>query len=190
MSEKEDTAMLRSAILKLIDAVVYHLGSDEYENPDDDEHYQYLVTNKVEAIFEIAELIGYDLWSEKAGPVGTTEYVPIARLLREADATHGMQRCCEVPGCEEEPVRLRDRPKALPRGTRWPTCPELCARHAVRRCELLVQSTATRPVHAGLMPLPEVAHLAVSPEVLGQLERDLRSVPNGADRAQGLDPPN
>lgn len=179
----------RAAILKIIDAVVYHLGSIEYANSDDSEHYRHLVSRQVEAVFELAELIGYDLWSETAEPVGKDDR-PIARHLRDAVAEHGEGVHCAVPDCWEPAVPLRDRPRSLPAGSRWPSCPELCERHATLRCRLLMEHARVRRVHVGLMPLPEVAHLALSPEVLGQFERILRSVPKGADRPQESDPPN
>jgi hypothetical protein len=140
----------RAHILSLIEAVVYTLGSDEYRAIADDDHYRRLVSQQVEAAFLLAEEIDFDLWSEVAEPVGCDEYKPIAVWLREADAMFGMPTVCAVPQCSETPVPCCRRPRSLPRGTRWPSCPELCAAHSAMRCKILGESARRElPQHSG-----------------------------------------
>jgi len=162
----------REHLDKLIDAVVYTLGSADYAPIEEDDHYRYLLSNQVEAICDIAEEIGVDLWEETAGPFGR-EYTPIAILLREVERKFGMPRCCLVPECNADVVWCAPRPKTLATGTRWPPCPELCEHHTAARLELLERRVRRelphydRATHVGGMPMPAVAHLAPTPAQLG-----------------------
>ena len=172
----EKCLMTREHVLKFIDAVVYTLGSSGYVPMDldiaYDEHCRGLVSNLVEAVFLLAEEIGFDLWEEVAAPVGCRDDAPIAVLLRDADDAFGMRRSCPVRGCRERPLRSCLRPASLPAGTRWPSCPELCCRHTELRLDRLERRlgrTALRrrgPIHTCGMPMPAFAHLADPPEQL------------------------
>lgn len=166
----------RSHVIALIDAITYMLGSSEYEPPvADDEHYQSLVSNQVEAAFALAEEVAVDLWTETAAPVGR-EDAPVAVLLRDADAAYGLPKACAVPGCHTRPVLCCPRPAHLPTHTRWPSCAELCVRHTTDRHRIFARRVQRDlPSHHGsidaaLMPLPALASLAPSPEELQSFE--------------------
>lgn len=88
------STLLRSSIVNLIYAVTHTLGDAAYETVGDDEHYRCLVSKQVDAIFEIADAIGFDLWAATTCPSGRTENIPLAILLREADARHGIPGRC------------------------------------------------------------------------------------------------
>ena len=165
----------RAVLLQLIDAITYTLGSNEYAPPSRDEHDRQLVTRQVDAVTRLAEEIGMDLWSEREAPFCSDE-MPVAMILRGADAKFGLPRTCPVPGCDKEVQPCCARPPGLPVGTKWPSAPELCSRHAGVRLQELTRRVKTDrsdhvgPVHAACMPMPSVVDLAPSPEEITGLD--------------------
>jgi hypothetical protein len=87
-----------------------------------------------------------------------------------------VRHTCAVWGCSTSRAPLIPRPASLPHGTRWPTCPELCAFHAALRLRVLQARVHhelpahTGPVAANGMPLPAFVGFAPSPEQLSNLE--------------------
>ena len=116
-----------------------------------------------------------DLWVERAAPFCSDE-MPVAMILRGADAKFGLLRTCPVPGCDTEVHLCCARPPGLPAGTKWPSAPELCSNHTGVRLEELTRRVKTDrpdhvgPVHAACMPVPSVAALAPSPAELASFE--------------------
>jgi hypothetical protein len=132
------STVTRSLIVSLIDALVHTLGSSDYCLVQEDQHYRRLVTLQVETVLRLADEIQLDLWAETAAPVGQDD-LPIALLLREADARFGMPQLCAVPGCAAVPVLCSRRPHYLATGTTWPSGPELCSSHTAVRLEVLTR---------------------------------------------------
>ena len=126
----------------------------------------------IDGVVAIAEEIDFDIWSEMAAPFGTEDETPIAVILRRVNIRHVAAGGCGVYRCRQLIAPLRRRPRTLPRGTRWPSCPELCFLHAQLRNAILLErviqwmSDHDGPVSAGGMPLPQFAHLAPEPWML------------------------
>ena len=169
-SSEAPCTVTRAHLLALIDAIVYTLGAADY-SPVEDELTQYLVTKQIDAIFALADEIGFDLWVQTAAPYCRDD-TAIATLLRDVQDVFGLPRYCRVPECEDEALRCCERPSSLAPGTRWPSCPELRAHHSLVRYRILkdrvleTQPALRGPIHDALMPLPGLEHLVPSPEEL------------------------
>jgi len=166
------STVTRSLIVSLIDALVHTLGSSDYRLVQEDEHYRGLVTLQVETVLRLADEIQFDLWEETAAPVGHDD-LPIALLLRDADARFGLPPVCAVPKCDAAPVLCSHRPRYLATGTTWPPYPELCRPHTSIRLNVVAMRTRIHlphhrgAVHAAGMPLPEVLSVVPTPEEVG-----------------------
>jgi len=165
----------RAQVIQLIELFVYSVGSAHFKLSRDDYHRE-LLSDQIRALTALAEDIGHDLWSITAQPYDTELDIPMAAILRRVNVRYGAAGKCAMNGCHYRVSRLSHRPSELPRGTRWPTCPELCALHAQARHTILRQRVAQvlpkhdGPVSAGAMPLPEFAKFAPGLDELREVE--------------------
>ncbi len=185
MNDKNKPVGLRSAqcivttthLVKLINAVVYVVGDIAFDRSlaVADNYSRALYKELIEAGLDLAEDAGLDLWDTWDGPRGRDEKMDTALILHGAIAENGLQECL-VGDCDSYVVPCCARPSFLPLGTRWPTCPALCAHHTQVRLEILrlrlprYAPEHTGPIDAEGMPLPAVAKLAPSPDAIEAFE--------------------